>query len=189
MTVVISAIAAVVLAVSSAQSSPALKGLTANGPLPALAHKMMLFAPFVGDWEVDATVHRPNGSTLKGTGEWHWGWILGGRALQDVYILRSAATKEVIVTGAAIRFPEAGSNRWRMVYAGPMSDAVYTFTARQIGDEIVMEGTENDGSPMRWIISQVTPQSFRWRAVVSPDSGKTWQLRMEMVLHRAAAPS
>jgi hypothetical protein len=57
--------------------------------------------------------------------------------------------------------------------------------AREVGDEIVLEGRDPQGSPMRWIFSNITEQSFRWRRVVSPDGGKTWRLHKEMLVRRA----
>ena len=43
-----------------------------------------------------------------------------------------------------------------------------------VGDweaEFTVYGPE--GSPMRWVFSEITEQSFRWRRVVSTDDGKT----------------
>lgn len=60
-----------------------------------------------------------------------------------------------------------------------------TFVARQVGNQIVMEGNSNkDGSPVRWIFSGITRGSFHWQAVVSADKGKTWQLQEEMFVRR-----
>jgi hypothetical protein len=50
-----------------------IKGLNADGPAPEYAEKTMLFGQFVGDWEFDLVSIRPDGTRLKGNGEWHFG--------------------------------------------------------------------------------------------------------------------
>jgi len=52
-----------------------------------------------------------------------------------------------------------------------------------------MEGKDADGKPSRWIFSDITPDSFRWRAVSSDDNGTTWKLREEMLAHRISSGS
>jgi hypothetical protein len=90
----------------------------------------------------------------------------------------------VIGIGTAVRFPETKSDRWRVAYIGPMNGFLYTFSARKVGDEIVLEGKDEDDAPMRWIFSEIKPRSFHWKAVVSHDAGKSWQLGQEMSVRR-----
>lgn len=57
--------------------------------------------------------------------------------------------------------------------------------ARQIGDEILLE--PKNGRPMyRWILSAITPKSFHWRSIGSPDGGKTWLVNQEMIVWPAS---
>lgn len=63
-----------------------------------------------------------------------------------------------------------------------------TFIARQVGDEIVLEGHDPEGAPMRWTFSEITGESFRWRRVVSPDGGNSWRVQKEMRVRRAKPP-
>lgn len=58
--------------------------LRADGPAPDRAEKMGLYGWLIGDWEMDATVRADDGMTHKGRGEIHFGWVLEGRAIQDV---------------------------------------------------------------------------------------------------------
>ena len=174
--------------VSSAFAAQPLKGLAADKPFPPIADKMALFGQFVGDWEANSVIYNPDGSKVTGKAEWHWGWILNGTALQDVYILRSSAGKRasrVIGIGTALRFPEAGTDNWRVVYVGPMKGYLYTFNARRVGDEIVLDGKNEDDAPMRWIFSKITSRAFHWKAVVSPDKGRSWQVMQEMSVWRS----
>ena len=60
-----------------------------KGPAGEHADKLMLFGQFVGDWEFDLIEIRPDGTKVNAKGEWHFGWVLEGRAVQDVWIVHS----------------------------------------------------------------------------------------------------
>ena len=62
-------------------------GLESSKPAPELADKMNLFGQFVGDWRFDYVGYKKDGTSFKAKGEWHFGWILEGRAVQDVWII------------------------------------------------------------------------------------------------------
>jgi len=68
-------------------------GLESNGPDPALKEKLDLFGQFVGDWEFDMVLLRPDGTRPKGDGHWHFGEVLQGRAIQDVWIARDDVSR------------------------------------------------------------------------------------------------
>jgi hypothetical protein len=162
--------------------------LHANGPALDVADKLMLFGQFVGDWEFDDySFNMPDGSKQTARGEWHFGWILKGRAVQDVWIAvpleGSAFPGEY---GTTIRFYNPNIDAWHVAFVGPVTQSFYILTARNVDGEIVLEGKENDGSRMRWIFSEITGNSFRWRSVVSGDDGETWQPRSAMSLRRAS---
>ena len=166
------------------------QGLAADGPAADRADKLMLFGQFVGDWDVDFTVYGPDGAKQTEKAEWHFGWVLEGRAVQDVWIVprrgeRDKAGPVKSDYGTTIRFYDPGIDAWRVVYVSPLQGDLLTFIARKVGDEIVLEGHDPEGSLMRWIFSEITKQSFRWRRVVSTDGGKTWQLHKEMSVRRA----
>ena len=75
-----------------------------------------------------------------------------------------------------------------------MRSSVMAFTASRVGEEIVMEVDYAQGLPRKdsdalaprgqWIFDQIKPDSFHWRAVMSRDGGKTWQLQQEMFVQR-----
>lgn len=175
---------------ANAQLGSAPQGLAANGPIEDRADKLMLFGQFVGDWDVDFTVYEPDGAKQTEKAEWHFGWVLEGRAVQDVWIVprrseRDHASPIKSDYGTTIRFYDPEIDAWRVVYVSPLQGDLLTFIAREVGDEIVLEGHDPDGSPMRWIFSNITAQSFNWRRVISPDGGKTWRLHKEMFVRRA----
>jgi hypothetical protein len=49
--------------------------------------KLALYCQFVGDWETDIITHAPDGARHQGHGEIHFGWVLQGRAVQDVWMI------------------------------------------------------------------------------------------------------
>lgn len=179
-----------------------IQGLEASGPNSALKDKLDLFGQFVGDWDFDMVINRPDGSHVRGNGEWHFGWTLDGRAVQDVWIARddlSKANAPITEWGTTLRFYDARQDLWHVVWGGPIRGNLITFIGKKIGDEIVMEIDSAQGMPVtqgspperrgRWIFDQVTPNSFHWRAVSSRDAGKTWQMDQEMFVRRAKPTS
>ena len=174
------------MAESRTRNVQTIKGLMADAPDPELKEKLILFGQFVGDWKIDAQWIQPDGSTLEGKGEVHFGWVLDGRAIQDVWISHKEDPPRDVPAGTTIRFYDPKIDAWQCVWIAPPSGTIRTFLARQVGDEIVLEGTTSEGYPERWIYSEITPRSFRWRAVESHDSRKTWKLTEEMSVQRTS---
>jgi hypothetical protein len=79
-----------------------------------------------------------------------------------------------------LRFYDEAIDAWRSTWIGPHNRAVMPFLARSVGDEIVLEGSFEDGVRTRWIFSEITPDSFSWRAVDSKDDGESWRLLQVM---------
>jgi hypothetical protein len=166
----------------------AIKGLGADGPDPNLQEKLMLFGQFVGDWDiVEARYTQKDGAEVKMQGEVHFGWILGGLAIQDVWMGHRMDSQKMILFGTTIRFYDPKIDAWRSTWLSPIKGLVQTFIARKVNDEIVLELQTTDGYPEKWIFSQITPQSFRWHSEETHDNGKTWQLTEEMQIRKASA--
>ncbi|MGH9365254.1 MAG: arginase family protein [Thermoanaerobaculia bacterium] len=165
-------------------------GLAATEPRAELADKLSLYGQFVGEWDVRVVSHASDGGRRERTGEWNFGWVLEGRAVQDVFIVpargaRRAADGTVKESyGTTLRFYDPDQHAWQITYVDPVYHAVSRFIARQQGDEIVQEGTTPDGQPSRWVFSKITPVSFDWRSEASADGGKTWKLEQEIFARR-----
>jgi uncharacterized protein len=166
-----------------------LDGLFAEGPAPELADQLQLFGQFVGEWECAWTGYPPDGPIQTGTGEIRFAWVLEGRAIQDVWIFPAREERRRLGLpsdeyGTTLRFYDASIEAWRVTWIGPVGQHVRTLTARQIGDEIVVEGTDHHGLPLRWIFSRITNQAFHWRNTVSEDGGHTWRVQEELEARR-----
>jgi hypothetical protein len=172
-----------------------IEALAASGPHPDLAEKLQLFGQFVGSWNLLVVNYRDDGSEIRLPGEWHFDWVLEGRAIQDVWIspprgVRGSAPRGTGDYGTALRFYDAAIDAWRSTWIGPERGRVIPFIARKVGDEIVLDGAAADGLETRWIFSRVTEQSFHWRAEESLDGWQTHLLRQEMfATRRTPVPS
>src|SRR5215469_11057665 len=176
----------ILLLLSCLSASEEIRGLEARGPAPELADKMMLFGQFVGDWECDVVLIQRDGSKVNGSCEWHFGWTLQGRAVQDVWIAhyRNAGPSAPDSTyGTTVRWYDPEAATWQILWINPRQSRFHTFRARQAGTEIVLDGTDTP-QPHRWIFSEITPQSFRWRSEDSSDGGRTWTIGQEMSVRR-----
>ncbi len=165
-----------------------LEALKADGPHPELAARMHLFGQFVGSWDVDVLNIKPNGQTVSLKAEWHFGWVLEGRAVMDVWIAprrSEQAASSRYEYGASLRFYDEAIDAWRSTWIGPVRHLVRPFIARQAGSEIVLEGGFAPGNLTRWIFSDVKPSAFRWRNIESNDEGKTWTEIQRMTATRS----
>ncbi|HLH88117.1 MAG TPA: hypothetical protein VKX28_06640 [Xanthobacteraceae bacterium] len=143
------------------------------------AGRMGLYAWLIGSWDMDATVRADDGTTHRGHGEVHAGWVLAGRAIQDVWILPG------VFHGTTLRVYDPGLDAWHILWSDPLRQ----YYARQIGRAceggIVQRGTNEAGEATRWSFSEITATSFRWRGERSRDQGATWQLQADFFLRRA----
>lgn len=163
--------------------------LQAAGPHPDMAENLMLFGQFVGAWDVDVTNITVDGTRKELKGEWHFGWVLEGRAILDVWTaprrsLRGQA--DPYEYGATLRFFDPSIQAWRSTWIGPVRHLVLPFIGRQEKDEIILEGSFTPGGRTRWIFSHVTPTRFHWRNLESSDDGATWRAVQEIVAQRVS---
>ena len=160
-----------------------LPGLGATGPDPALTDRLNLFGRFIGDWDVDRWWVGTDGSEHRNTGRVYFRWILGGRAVQDVWSAIEGDPPTENAVGTTIRFYDRERDTWTSLWIAPKYGVLARFAVKEAESEIVLE-THEDGYPERWIFSEITPAAFRWRAEESHDDGRTWKLTEEMRIHR-----
>jgi hypothetical protein len=160
-----------------------LKLLAAAGPYPPDADKLMLYGRLVGTWDVESTWHQA-GVQTHGTGTWVFGWVLGGRGVQDVLFASGAAPEQY---GTSLRCYDAATDAWHIARMQLASGEFVHLVGRQVGDLVVQEGINSVASRReRWTFSEITRDSFRWTGGVSFDAGATWLVEQEMGGRRRA---
>jgi hypothetical protein len=163
--------------------------MTADGFANALhagrsARQSDLYAFLVGDWRMDVTAHSETGESFSAKGEIHAGWVLEGRAVQDLWIIPRAPA----ATGKDAAFPVAGNwygttlrsydptiDAWRIFWIDPATSIFRQQIGRREGKGIVQLGKTETGALSRWSFADMEPDAFRWLAEVSSDDGATWR--------------
>jgi hypothetical protein len=167
--------------------------LRAAGPHPSLGSNAQLFDHFVGTWDFDCVYYAADGTVARFPGEWIFGWVLDGRALQDVWIgYQSSRQPGERGIGTTLRFYDAKAGLWHVIFVvpGPSKEKVLTLQGGAEGDRIVLKGDDADGSLLRWSFNEIRENSFLWRGETSADGGKTWRTEQLMYLkRRVATPS
>ena len=174
----------------AAQGDPMLEALHAAQPHEALAAKLQLYGRFVGSWHLDVDYRPFTGAPVRGEGECHFGWVLDGRGIQDVWIFPSrrahAATPAAPYGfyGTTYRWYDPRIDAWHIHWFEPNRLVALKQVARAVGPDIVQVGEEN-GLMRRWRYVDITDRSFRWIGDASWDKGATWTLELEMQATRA----
>jgi hypothetical protein len=159
-----------------------LEALQADGPAADHADRMGLYAFLIGRWTYDATYHPPGAAIRTTRGEIHAGWVLQGRAIQDVWSVpardlpRPAPPEFGDYYGTTLRVYDPGLDAWHILWSDPLTQTYRRQLARARGRDIVQEGRdEATGAHVRWSFTEITPNSFRWLGEASPD-GMAWTL-------------
>ena len=158
--------------------------LGANGPHPSLAGEARTFDRFVGTWDCDYTFHLADGRVTKKKGDIKFGWVLDGRAVQDIWTTYPTESGKERSSGTSFRFFDAKAGEWHVVFINPQYSYVVNVEGGQEGDRIVLRGADADGSPIRWTFFDMTDKSFSWHGEKSHDGGKTWALEEDHRMRR-----
>jgi hypothetical protein len=158
--------------------------LAADRPHPSLGPDANLFGRFVGTWDADYSFLAADGTFHHKRGEVRFGWVLDGRALEDIFMTYpdSAGDERKMVAGIRWLNPQTG--KWTLGFVAPTFDAVVRMEAGAEGDRIVLRGHDSKGVLLRWSFNDITPNSFVWRGESSYDEGKAWRLEEEHHMRR-----
>jgi len=158
--------------------------LPAPGPHPSLGADARHFDRLVGTWDCDYSFLAEDGSVSHSKGDLRFGWIIDGRAIQDIWISYPKRPTDERSIGTSVRFFDAKAKVWRVVFVAPAFGLIYTLEGGAVGDRIVLEGKDGDGSSLRWSFNEIRDDSFTWRGESSRDGGKTWRLEEEHHMKR-----
>jgi hypothetical protein len=169
----------------SKRSSWSIEGLPATGPHSKLKSKLQLFGQFVGDWDiVDQTFPLTDRGKVKRTGKAHFNWILGGRAVQDVWGPIDESSGRFIPAGTTLRFYDEHLGAWRSTWISPLQQEVRRFVGRKVGSEIILKEDNRGLRTEHWIFFEIKRDSFKWRGMRKDKLGGPWRSVEEMTLIR-----
>lgn len=159
-------------------SDPMPVALTAAGRHPDLLDRLDVYGQLIGTWDVDNRYLDPSdGQWHRGTVVWTFGWILDGRAIQDV--MRFRFEDGSTPTGTTVRLPDPSTETWNLVWF-PQSGRVCTLVGRRTPKGVHQEGTQSDGRAIRWTFAEITSGSFLWQGHIRDGENSGWRLEQEM---------
>lgn len=165
--------------------------LATERPHPSLGGAAAVFDGFVGSWDMHCVFTAVDGTQAITAGEWHFGWILGGRALQDVLYFYPQGQRPQAAAdlrgGTTLRLFDPKSGQWQVSWFAALRGEVIHLRGGAEGQRIVLRGTDVDGAALRWSFNDIRDDRFRWLGETSADGGTTWRVEQEMQLTRLPA--
>jgi len=164
--------------------------LAAPGRSPDIPEAADAYGWLIGSWELEVSHFQRDRAAEGRRGEVHFGWVLEGRAVQDVWILprrpeRGAGSGITgNLYGTSLRVWDAAIAAWRVTWINPVSGRRNELIGRWQGQDVVQIGTHADGTPIRWIFTEISLDSFRWTGEALNPDGKTWRLEAEFRARR-----
>ncbi len=164
--------------------------LHADSPAADRAAQMMLYGQFVGSWNGTLQYLDAGGIRRETTAEVHFGWVLEGRAIQDVWIAPSRHDRKdgerLLMHGSTFRVYDPRNDIRHITWIDPVKQANNRMTGRKVGHEIVQEYRTDDGRRVQWLFTEITPDSFHWINRDSAGSDANWKIRGGFFLKRRA---
>jgi hypothetical protein len=175
------------LAATKIPSTQSLYGvLVSAGRSPEIPEASDLYGWLVGDWRLEVLHYWGINVAAQGLqGEVHAGWVLEGRAIQDVWVMpprpqrTSPPDKKLNMYGTTLRVWDATIDGWRITWRNPAGDHHEEQIGRRSGRDIVQLGTRPDGTATRWSFSEMTQDSFHWMGESLDPGARSWRLEGE----------
>jgi hypothetical protein len=157
--------------------------LESKGPPADRAKDMNLYGRLIGSWETDTVRHLDDGTSQTWTGEIHFGWVLEGRAIQDIWI-RPRRPAPSTMYGTTLRIFDPGIDGWHIIWSDPLNQDYSRQIGRAEGRDIVQIGEDSRGLKTRWRFTEITANSFHWIGEERPSESDPWQITYEHFARR-----
>ncbi len=165
--------------------------LSAPGRSPEIDESDDVYGWLVGSWDLDVVHYKGiHVASRNIKAEAHFGWVLEGRAIQDVWIMprssdrRQDSDRTNNFYGSTLRVWDPAARGWRIRWMNPVTGHEERQTGRKVGDQIVQLGARADGTPTRWRFTEITADSFHWIGEVLEADGRTWKMEGEFRARR-----
>lgn len=168
-------------ATSAAVDSDMIRQLQAAGPHASLGSGAEALGRLVGTWEVEYSFFPKDGKVKHKSGAYSAGWIMDGRALQDIWTVDASGDRKQREIYTTLHYVDPKSGTWYATFVDPEHTSVARFTGSVVdGDRIVILTQDlSDGKEDRWSYNGIQADSFVFRDEQSGDGGKTWRLLEE----------
>ena len=165
--------------------------LAASGRATEIPESADVYGWLVGSWELEVLHYKAVDVTAQRLqGEAHFGWVLEGRAIQDVWIMprcpdrRPDLDKVNNMYGTTLRVWDATIQAWRINWINPVTGHREQQIGSRVGKDIVQMGARADGTATRWRFTEITADSFHWIGEALEADGQTWKLEGEFRARR-----
>ena len=160
------------------------RALVAKRRSPEIEAHEDVYARLLGGWDVQVRDRTDNGTFKVIEGEWYFARTLEGRAVQDVWIAPTRASRcsgdaRANLYGTSVRTFDPQTRRWQVTWFNPVTGAFAVLHTRMIGERIVQEGALSDGHRIRWIFQEITDTAFHWTGEAQLPDGR-WRLEAEL---------
>jgi hypothetical protein len=162
--------------------------LRATGRSPEIPEAADAYGWLVGSWELDC--RRYAGELVSIKGEAHFGWVLEGRAIQDVWIMPSRSGRNSLADrtnnmfGTTLRVWDSSIQAWRIMWRNPVHNHWEDQIGRWSGEDVIQIGSRANGTPTKWSFTEITSDSFHWLGEILDVDGQTWTLEGEFFAKR-----
>jgi hypothetical protein len=162
--------------------------LEALGPHPSLGDRAKVFGRLVGTWDVEYSDFSKDGKVSHRSGELIVGWVMDGRAIQDLWVVYPSGARTEREVYTDLRYFDPKSRTWLAIFIDPQNASVARFTGGATGDDrIVLDTSDLGVTDTRWSFNDIRPDHLVFRDEASSDRGKTWRLQSEYHMQRRAA--
>jgi hypothetical protein len=125
--------------------------LEATRPSPSLGDQAQALDRLVGTWDVEYTDFAKDGKAIHRTGEFIVGWVMDGRALQDLWIVNPSGKRKEREVYTDLHYFDAKTGTWRATFVDPEHGSVARFTGGPVGsDRFVLETQDMNSEHTRW---------------------------------------
>ena len=167
-----------------------LEALRADGPSQDRRGARDLYGDLIGSWEGEVVDHLESGAPRRQSAEFHFAWVLEGRAVQDLWIVPARSDRGAVAAaagnryGTTLRVYHPAIDAWRITWINPVTGSENHLVGRRVGSQIVQTGSDAEGRLVRWVFVEIREDAFHWRGESSPDGGQSWTCETEFFGHR-----
>jgi hypothetical protein len=161
--------------------------LICGHPTPDRVREMMVYGHFVGAWDGSLRYRDDHGEWVTTSAEVHFGWVLAGKAIQDVWVAPARTAPpprgRPRMFGTTLRVYRPEQESWEITWIDPGTGAFKRMDGRATDAGIVQEYRSEDGAFHQWRFVDITDDSFRWISRFSSDRSH-WRTQAEFRLRR-----